>query len=65
MSNRPVQKSVAAALVILAAAAGAASAQASKVGLVDTRRLITGSAAGKQILAKLDQLADQKAEQRA
>lgn len=62
MSNRPVQKSVAAALVFLAVA-GVASAQATKVGLVDTRRLITSSAAGKQILAKLDQLADQKAEQ--
>lgn len=63
MSNRLLQQSVAAALVALAATAGAASAQGTKVGLVDTRRLITGSAAGKQILAQLDQLADQKAEQ--
>ena len=63
MSNRLVQKSVAAALAVFAVAAGAASAQNSKIGLVDTRRLITGSVAGKQILAKLDALADQKAEQ--
>jgi outer membrane protein len=63
MSIRFAHKSVAAALVMVATAAGAASAQATKVGLVDTRRLITGSAAGKQILAKLDALADQKAEQ--
>ena len=63
MSTRLVHKAVATALVLVAAAAGAASAQGTKLGLVDTRRLITGSAAGKQILAKLDALADQKAEQ--
>jgi outer membrane protein len=63
MSTRRLSQSVGAALVLLVAAAGAVSAQATKIGLVDTRRLITGSAAGKQILAKLDALADQKAEQ--
>ena len=63
MSNRPSSKFVLAALALAAACAASASAQGSKVGLVDTRRLITGSAAGKVILAKLDKLADSKAEQ--
>lgn len=63
MSNRFVVKSVIAALFVAAATAGVASAQATKIGLVDTRRLITGSVAGKEILAKLDKLADEKAEQ--
>ncbi len=63
MSNRFVVKSVVAALLVAAASAGVVAAQSTKVGLVDTRRLITGSVAGKEILAKLDKLADEKAEQ--
>jgi Skp family chaperone for outer membrane proteins len=70
MSIRSVSKSAVVALALLAGASGAAFAQAAapaaggtKIGLVDTRRLITGSAAGKEILARLDKLADEKAEQ--
>lgn len=63
MSNRFVVKSVIAFLLVAAASAGIAVAQPTKVGLVDTRRLITGSAGGKEILARLDKLADEKAEQ--
>ena len=69
MSIRFLSKSVAVALALSVAASGAAFAQAapaagaSKIGLVDTRRLITGSTAGKEILARLDKLADEKAEQ--
>jgi outer membrane protein len=62
MSNRLVVKSAVAAL-LCSALAGGLEAQGTKIGLVDTRRLITGSAAGKEILSRLDQLADQKAEQ--
>lgn len=62
MSNRHVSK-IAVAVLSLASIAAAAGAQGSKIGLVDTRRLITNSAAGKEILARLDKLADEKAEQ--
>lgn len=62
MLNGKVGTTLVAALVV-AAAAASASAQASKIGLVDTRRLITQSAAGKEVLAKLDKLADEKGEQ--
>ena len=54
-----------AALALLAvASATAARAQTpptTKIGLVDTRRLITNSAPGKDVLAKLDKLAEEKA----
>jgi outer membrane protein len=42
------------------AAAPAAGATA-RIGLVDTRRLITNSAPGKEVLARLDKLAEEKA----
>jgi Skp family chaperone for outer membrane proteins len=48
------------ALVAGIAQAGAAAAQSSKIGLIDTRRLITQSAQGKQIIAKLQKLGDEK-----
>jgi outer membrane protein len=42
------------------AAAASASAQGTKVGLIDTRRLITQSAAGKDVIARLETLAEEK-----
>jgi outer membrane protein len=48
------------ALFVAFAAATAASAQGTKIGLIDTRRLIVQSAAGKDVLARLDTLAEQK-----
>ncbi len=50
------------ALVAVAglAQASAAAAQVAKIGLIDTRRLITQSAQGKQIIAKLQKLGDEK-----
>ena len=55
-----------AALALAAAAVVPALAQAAapstvKIGLVDTRKLITNSAAGKAVLARLDKLAEEKA----
>jgi outer membrane protein len=54
----------AAAAVLAVASATVARAQAAptaKIGLVDTRRLITNSAPGKEVLARLDKLAEEKA----
>ena len=50
----------AAALVAGLAQTAAAVAQPSKIGLIDTRRLITQSAQGKQIIARLQKLGDEK-----
>ncbi|HLF56592.1 MAG TPA: OmpH family outer membrane protein [Thermoanaerobaculia bacterium] len=47
--------------LLLVASATAARAQDTKIGLIDTRRLITQSAAGKEVLARLDKLAEEKA----
>lgn len=63
MSRRLVGKSIGAALLIAVGLVANASAQGSKIGLVDTRSLITQSAAGKEILAKLDKLANEKSAQ--
>jgi outer membrane protein len=59
---RSTTRTALAALALLAVAgATAARAQIQKIGLVDTRRLITSSAPGKEVLARLDQLAEEKA----
>jgi Skp family chaperone for outer membrane proteins len=57
--TRPV---LLALLLTAAGAAAAAEAQApGRIGLVDTRRLITQSEDGRQILTRLDKLAEEKA----
>jgi len=63
MSKRLMSRGVAAALVLSLAAVTAAAAQSTKIGLVDTRRLLTGSAAGKLVIDRLDKMAEQKSGQ--
>jgi len=48
---------------LLCFAAAPVLAQGSKIGLVDTRRLLVQSTSGKQIIERLDKLADEKAGQ--
>jgi len=60
MSSRTRNRILATALVAALAAPALTFAQGTKIGLIDTRRLITQSAAGKAVLANLDKLAEEK-----
>jgi outer membrane protein len=62
MFNRSLVRFAAAVVVFGAAAASAATAQGLKIGLIDSRRLITESNAGRAVLAGLDKLADDKSQ---
>ena len=64
MFKRPLVRFVAAVLVLGAGAAAAASAQQQslKIGLIDSRRLITESNAGRAVLAGLDKLEGEKSQ---
>ena len=59
MSSRTLNVS-AGALALALLTAAAAAAQVGRIGLVDTRRLLTQSADGKEIIARLDKLAEEK-----
>lgn len=63
MTKARVLSLAAATLVAGLAQAAAAVAQPTKIGLIDTRRLITQSAQGKQIIARLQKLGDEKQSQ--
>jgi len=62
MSKSFAIRVTAAALAVAMVAGTAVFAQATKIGLIDTRRLITESNAGREILAGLDKLAEEKSE---
>jgi len=63
MSKRLLSRGLIAALVLSLASAAVAAAQAGKIAIVDTRRLLTGSAAGKQVIDRLDKMAEEKSGQ--
>ena len=60
MTRLRILSLAAAALVVSLAQTAAAVAQPTKIGLIDTRRLITQSAQGKVIIGKLQKLGDEK-----
>lgn len=65
MTHRFATRTALAVLALLVGAVSTASAQAAagKIGIVDTRRLLTGSTAGKAIIARLDKVAEEKGAQ--
>ncbi|HLF56135.1 MAG TPA: OmpH family outer membrane protein [Thermoanaerobaculia bacterium] len=63
MNHRLAARCLLAAAALSLAATNAALAQAGRIGIVDTRRLLTGSNAGKQVIARLDKIAEEKGAQ--
>lgn len=63
MSHRSVVRCLLAATALSVVFGSAAFAQSGRIGIVDTRRLLTGSNAGKQIIARLDKVAEEKGAQ--
>lgn len=63
MTHRFVSRCVVMVAVASLAVSAAASAQASRIGIVDTRRLLTGSKAGQEIIQRLDKVAEEKGAQ--
>jgi Skp family chaperone for outer membrane proteins len=63
MTHRFAARCLLTAAALSCTAATAALAQAGRIGIVDTRRLLTGSTSGKQIIARLDRVAEEKGAQ--
>lgn len=63
MSHRFVARCLLAAFAVSLVTAAAAEAQSGRIGIVDTRRLLTGSKSGQQVIAQLDRVAEEKGAQ--
>lgn len=63
MNQRSVARCLLAATALAVVAGSAAFAQTGRIGIVDTRRLLTGSKAGQAIIARLDKVAEEKGAQ--
>lgn len=63
MKQSPVARCLLAAAALTVATTAVAAAQTGRIGLVDTRRLLTNSQAGKKIIERLDKVAEEKGAQ--
>jgi len=60
MTHRFVARCLLATVALSLVAATTAEAQSGRIGIVDTRRLLTGSKSGQQVIERLDRVAEEK-----